>query len=598
MTRRANGKSTAGANGQHIVMDDELAANLEREFKRIADQGVIGDPRGEPAYGYLRVSSRGQAEEGRSGLPRQLENIAGKAALEGLAIAWDMIYCDDHTGFTFEDRPALNKLLEEVKAKPRAHKLVMEYPDRMSRDHTWRYGYLREQFQKAGVEYEYWDGYGSEIERSVMGTISEQGMRKELERMYYGTLKKAHSGRITAKTPAYGFEFEDSDGRSRADPESNWRKDTHYAILEEEADVMRFMYHQLAYEGSTMLWLANYLNDRRITPPKSTDRWEQTLISKMVKNPVYKGQFVAHRWYYEKVWSERSQCMTTRKFERPKEEWIIVPVPPIVDEKTWELAQQAIQKNRTKSTRNTRYDFLLVNLLTCAECGYAFCAQTRKVRPQKKTYLCPTYRCTGKNNQLHVVKERVACTQSQISAKILDPLVWQAIMDLLTTPDLLTQAMDEYYADTGMELIHSQMEFIGQQIQQREAEDEKLYRAYMKGAFDEEEFAARRREVKIAMQTLQGEREALAAQIMSQEEFNQRRRMVTDFVEEMRCNLCSVDVPFEVKRRIVKMIVDGIELNVNERWFRIKGVLKGTFSLDDGRFVTTPVDRDSSIRLA
>ena len=236
-------------------------------------------------------------------------------------------------------------------------------------------------------------------------------------------------------------------------------------------------------------------------------------------------------------------------------------------------------------------------MLTCAECGFAFYANSKPRRKKNKTYLCPAYRCLGRNHPVHVVKKRVGCTQSQITAKVLDPLVWQAIMDLLTTPDLLTHAMDEYYADTGMELIHSQMEFIDQQIQQRKAEDDKLYRAYMKGAFDEEEFAARRRQVKAAIQSLQGEREALAAQIMTQEEFNQRRQMVTDFVERMRSDLCSMDVPFEVKRRIVKMIVDEIELNVNERWFKIKGVLKGTFSLDGERFVTTPVGRDSSRQL-
>ena len=130
--------------GKHIAMDEELTANLEREFNRIADQGVIGDPRGKPAYGYLRVSSRGQAEEGASGLPRQLEHIAEKAAQDGLAIPWDMIYCDDSTGFTFEDRPGLNALLKEASDKPRAHHLIIEYPDRMSRDASSRSGLKRD----------------------------------------------------------------------------------------------------------------------------------------------------------------------------------------------------------------------------------------------------------------------------------------------------------------------------------------------------------------------------------------------------------------------------------------------------------------------
>jgi len=53
------------------------------------------------------------------------------------------------------------------------------------------------------------------------------------------------------------------------------------------------------------------------------------------------------------------------KFERPPDEWIIVPVPAIVSKETWALALQALERNRTKSTRNTRYDYLLVRLIIC-----------------------------------------------------------------------------------------------------------------------------------------------------------------------------------------------------------------------------------------
>ena len=42
------------------------------------------------------------------------------------------------------------------------------------------------------------------------------------------------------------------------------------------------------------------------------------------------------------------------------------------------------------------------------------------------------------------------------------------------------------------------------------------------------------------------------------------------------------------------MIVDDIQLNVKERWFKIKGVLRGTFSIRDSAFVSTPAGRDAS----
>ncbi|MEZ4682052.1 MAG: recombinase family protein [Caldilineaceae bacterium] len=70
---------------------------------------MLGDPQGMPAYAYLRVSSSAQAEEGRSGLPRQIARVHEAAAQSGVYVAWELVYADDHTGFQFVDRPALSQ---------------------------------------------------------------------------------------------------------------------------------------------------------------------------------------------------------------------------------------------------------------------------------------------------------------------------------------------------------------------------------------------------------------------------------------------------------------------------------------------------------
>ena len=65
---------------------------LKDEFDRLVSEGVLGDPHGEPGGAYLRVSSGGQAEEGRSGLPRQLEHIREKAIEIRLCIPWEHLF--------------------------------------------------------------------------------------------------------------------------------------------------------------------------------------------------------------------------------------------------------------------------------------------------------------------------------------------------------------------------------------------------------------------------------------------------------------------------------------------------------------------------
>ncbi len=73
---------------------------------------MIGDPDGKPAYAYLRVSSEEQGEEGRSGLPRQLEHIHEKAKHAGCCVIWERVFADDFTGFELE-RPELDRLRSE-----------------------------------------------------------------------------------------------------------------------------------------------------------------------------------------------------------------------------------------------------------------------------------------------------------------------------------------------------------------------------------------------------------------------------------------------------------------------------------------------------
>ncbi len=80
---------------------------FKRVFDSLANDGCIGEKAGQLAYAYIRVSSNEQSEEGRSGLPRQIEHCHQIAVQNGYKIPWNMVYADDHTGYEFADRPAI-----------------------------------------------------------------------------------------------------------------------------------------------------------------------------------------------------------------------------------------------------------------------------------------------------------------------------------------------------------------------------------------------------------------------------------------------------------------------------------------------------------
>src|SRR5260221_6933890 len=116
---------------------------FKQDFDALAVNGYIGDPNGLPAYLYIRVSTDEQAEEGRSGLPRQIQHCHEVAAKHGLRILWEFVFADDASGFAFENRPALKQLRREYKTKiQRACAVVMENIYRLSRKADWHQGFF------------------------------------------------------------------------------------------------------------------------------------------------------------------------------------------------------------------------------------------------------------------------------------------------------------------------------------------------------------------------------------------------------------------------------------------------------------------------
>ncbi len=260
---------------------------FKTEFDTLATNNAIGHPNGELAYGYLRVSSAGQADEGRSGLPRQIMNVHEAAMKHGLQIPWEFLFADDDSGFEFTERPDLSRLRQEYKStRRRANAVVIEHLDRLSRNADWHQGYLLDEMKQFGLQSVFWKEFTSRIERAVMGAIAQDGMEQAKQRMAEGNIHKARSGRVTARTPAYGYKLVDSKGREGEAA----KKDTHYAIKEDEAYVVQGIFLQ-AVEGNTLRGIVNFLEEN-YPPPKKYTYWDAKMVALIISNPVYKGEFI------------------------------------------------------------------------------------------------------------------------------------------------------------------------------------------------------------------------------------------------------------------------------------------------------------------
>jgi site-specific DNA recombinase len=548
---------------------------LKEEFDRLATNGVLGDPNGKPSGSYLRVSSAGQAEEGRSGLPRQLEHVHEKATEERLCIPWEYVFFDDHSGFEFEDRLGLQELLSLVQHEPDFSHIVIEYLDRLSRNADWHQGYLIEQFQKAGQKLVWWKPYHSRIERAVFGAISQDGMEQAIERMKTGTRKKAESGRVTAKVRAYGYVFVDSQGRGVDDPNSEYRKDTHYALHPEEAAIVRRIYEELVYDGKTLYQISDELNAEGIKAHQKAEFWHTGTLSHLVRNPLYKGEFYANQRTFEKRWNSERRKFTLHQVKKPRSEWVLVPVPAAVEPELWEAAQEIIKINRRRSERNASREWLLTGFLTCANCGYRLTSS--KTGPNRNRDLA--YYCVGRT-QPKSKREAIGCDTPTIRANELETAVWQTLTEVIYNPDLIIERLEEKYSSEKFAEKAKQLAYLEEQVQAQKNELERWNKAYGAGYLDLTEWGEKKLTVQQELDKLNKAVTKVKTQLARKDDLERQKQIVLTELASLRRKEIGEegDLPFKTKRKIVALLVDDIVVNAHERTFELHGVIRATRS--------------------
>lgn len=558
--------------------------SIRETFDQCATDGYLGDPKGELAYNYIRVSTAQQAEDGRSGLPRQIEHCHEMALAHHLKIPWEMVFADDgSSGFEFENRPALSRLREEIKTKPRSRYVVIEHLDRLSRNARWHQGFLLEEFTRHHITPIFWKAFSSEIERAVLGTIAEEGMRSEITRMMEGMRMKARSGRVTAKHPRFGYRFVDSEGKTG----EKARQDTHYALDPEKAKIVRWMFDQVLDEHKSMGRIAIEMNEKKIPVMRAGAFWCPATVNHIVRDPVYKGEFYAHRWYREETGeiSDRGRPRGIMR-QRPKEEWIKVAVPAIVSPEEWDLAQTMVTANQKHATRNTKkYDWLLSSFMRCDLCHYSLCAvvggSPERSRPIRY------YGCISRANPRALAKN-AACHSPYVHADKLEAFVWEKLEAIVTDPGLLLGVVEEEHQAQQRNEEEEHLKYLEEKISEVAARYERWKQAYEASVIPLSEYDGYRHQFHNDTQDLLQEKEKAQRKLGHRLSLAQQKKMVLSRLARLRQRIERGEngvIPFALKRQLLEQLVDCIWVNSEKKTIRIEGGLNATYEEEDTGFV-------------
>lgn len=562
---------------------------IQDTFQSLQTDGMLGDPHGRLAFAYLRVSTSDQAEEGRSGLPRQLQHIHAIARQEHLAIPFSHVYVDDSSGFEFQTRVALTQLRQQYTTPHNAVRyLVIEHLDRLSRHADWHQGFLLDELAQAHVQLVAWKTFQSRIERVVMGAIAQDSMEQAQQRMIEGREFKARSGRVTSTHAAYGYKFVNQHGQDT----HTAGRDTYYAIHEPEAAVVRRVFEFIA-NGTSTRSLAYAFQQEGVKPPKRYQVWTPDILSAFVKNELYKGNFYANRLKRVKVQKLEKDGYTTREFskliQRPRDEWIHVPVPPLVSDALWEAANQMLIQNRVTSARNRQYPYLLTGLIQCASCGCKYAGyRTRKRNRWYMFYVCNF----NKRYPASVYPEKPRCLNSRIYASQMDDAVWRVVSQALLQPEWLTAAIDHDTASDQNQVVLQQIAYLEREEAAKHAEEAKLYKAYLADVFDADEYKTRRQLLKLDITRLAQERERLQSTLVLPDTVAARKQLLLDVAAQLRAQPWVLDPPFEIKQRIIRLVVDIVVLDTRTQTITVQGIVRGTHSLKSWMGDMSPSEND------
>ena len=395
---------------------------------------------------YARVSSESQARDNT--IASQVTALRERIAADGLHLEADQSYVDEGYSGAILLRPALERLRDAV-AGGHVERIYVHAPDRLAR----RYAHqvlLIDEFRRAGAEVVFLNRpIGGTAEDDlllqVQGVIAEYERAKILERGRRGRRHAAQSGSVSALTGApFGYRYV-----SRTQGGGLAR----FEVVEAEAHVVRLIFAWISLDRMSLRAVCRRLQQMGCQTRQGSTYWQASTIRSMLDNPAYIGRAAFGRARFlparPRLRPIRGHLMpsprATSRVPTPRDEWIEIAVPPIVDPAVFEAARAQIEENRKRQRERKRGQcWLLQGLTVCQRCGYAYYGKMApRSRPYDPMNTLRYYRCTGADG--YRFSGQAVCKNRPIRGDQLEQVVWDQVRTLLEDP---RRVADEYHRRT------------------------------------------------------------------------------------------------------------------------------------------------------
>jgi len=341
---------------------------------------------------YARVSSQEQAAEGVS-IEAQLAALRAYAKSQG----WEVVdeYIDAGYSGGTDERPALKRLL--IDAGQRQFNIIAVCKlDRFFRNlrlllnHLYRLEQLGIKFISTQEGLDTSTPYGK-FAVQIMGVIAEFERGRIGERVKDSRRYLIGRGNWPGGRTAYGYRWLAGERR--------------WEVIAEEAEIVRHIYDLYVNKKIGIESIAKNLNEDGLRTRDGAP-WRFHAVRMVLSYPGYKGR---HE--------------------------IGIPMPAVVDENTWQLAQQ--RRENARSVLADPKGWLLQGMCFCGQCGHALKCLRKK--PREPRY----YACRGRIKHRMTQDNDKRCNLPYIRADWLEWGAWEKVKAILNNSDQLAECVDK-----------------------------------------------------------------------------------------------------------------------------------------------------------
>jgi len=453
-------------------------------------------------------------------------------------------------------RPGLERV-RDLAAEGQIHAVLVLSPDRLSRKYAYQV-LLIEELARHGVEIVFINApqSGSPEDQLLLqfqGMIAEYERAQILERSRRGKRHRAKLGEISVLSGApYGYRYVRKSEECAA----------YYEVIEAEAKVVREVYDLYTRHAFSIGAVTRRLNEQAVPTKKQGACWERSTIWAILRNPAYKGVACfgktqqAPRSRITRTSRQRGHltARNSASHELPRDQWIEIPVPALISEDTFALAQERLETNKKFSPRRTIEPSILQGIVHCRQCGYALYRTSTRSSARKIHY----YRCLGSDAWRYGGVARCDCRP--LRQDLLDNLVWTEIVRLLEDPSLIQSELDRRLeAARNSNPAKQREQILNRELAQVRKRMERILTAYQEELLSLDELRLRMPGLRQQENSMTNELQSLSSQVADQAACLRLAQTLAAFLQRLRTNVetIAIEERQQITRLLVKEVIVG-----------------------------------------